>query len=620
MQFIRKIKKTAILFFFCVMVPFQTSEASIHYIQSSLKQILSQYSKEILTTFSACLTVAIVSFLAFLIKKRRELRQTRKDLHTEREQHKKTRTEEARLKKLLKDEQLESDVLCKLLKQELYANTELQKELDQVTESADALVDELRRQQLEFEEGEHFLEENEEKLRKELDLVAFQRNQIQDGLKRVKTEHQKRLEGLPSITEHYFSKAGLIGRDLGESYLDQSMITGNKVQLSVLLLSKNELPGLIEVADEHKEQYNGYKILRRTVKPSWKNNGKALLVCVHGTFADDKSFGADESKQTTQGIIVFAKKLARLYGCSIDILSLAWSGACDYRHRKEAGRVLAHNVLLPELEENDIDKIWMIGHSYGCAVLNYAADIIRIKKDRAIDYGVFMASPISTDIPRLNEPETPQKLVSTDNTYNFKQLFQFYSPDDATQIAASVSGGGGSRRKLPVCIAYDKKNGGRLIWNVRLQVSMKEKDSKKVQCKGVDHVNIKLFTLLALPELLANIETFYLGHYDLDAMIKLKKDQNGIVSLVQDEMPLVAIRREEITCQEYLEKKGIPNVLALGLLAQSKQRSERVKRVFEDTYNRKMSAKNGGGFWEYVPRNPLRIAWNELLTAQNDTI
>lgn len=618
MQLTRKIKKTAILLFFCIMVPFHTSEASTDYIQSSLKQIISQYSKEIFTTLNACLTIAIVGIIVFLIKKRRELRQTRKDLHTEREQHEKTRTEESKLKKLLQDKQLESDVLFKLLKQESYENSELQEQLDQVTEFADVLVDRIHSQQL--EEG-YLLEENEEKLRKELDLVAFQRNQVQAGLKRVKTENQKRLEGLPPITEHYFSKAGLIGKALGKSYLDQSMITGNRIPLSVpQSLSKNELPGLIEVADEHEVQYSGYKILRRTVKPSWQNNGKALLVCVHGTFTNAKSFGADESKQTTQGIIVFAKKLARLYDCSIDILSLAWSGACDYRHREEAGGVLAHKVLLPELEKNDIYKIWMLGHSYGCAVLNYAADIIRIKKDRAIDYGVFMASPISIDIPRVDEPETPQRLVSIDKAYNFRRLLQSYSPDDATQMAASLSGGGGSRRKLPVRIAYDKKNGGMLIWNVRLQVSMEEEASKEVLCKGVDHVNIKLFTLLALPELIAEIETDYPGNFDLDAMIKLKKDQNGIVSLVPDEMPLVAIRREGITCQKYLEQKGIPNVLALGLLAQSKQHSEKVKRVFEDTYNRKIGTKNGGGFWEYVPRNPLRIAWNELKTAQDNTI
>ena len=61
-------------------------------------------------------------------------------------------------------------------------------------------------------------------------------------------------------------------------------------------------------------------------------------------------------------------------------------------------------------------------------------------------------------------------------------------------------------------------------------------------------------------------------------------------------------------------------VAIVSFLAQSKRHSKKVEMVFEDAYKRKMSAKNGGGFWEYVPRSPLRIAWNELLTAQNDTI
>ncbi len=449
----------------------------------------------------------------------------------------------------------------------------------------------------------------------QLDLLKFQRNDERFLLQNTKNKYEDLLKGLPAITDHYFYKAGLIflensDQKKNNSFLNYSVQSGVRIPLCV-----NEM-----TVDGEKKlfQYNGYNLLRRTViNQNWKNNDRVLLVCVHGTSSDDKSFGADDTMPTTQAIILFAKKLAHVYQSFVDILSFTWSGALTQTARQEAGAVLAKEVLLKELEQHDVHKIWVLGHSYGCAVLHHAA--VQMRGKRPIDYGLLIASPISTDILSVcaDEPEFIPELVSLNNAFNFKKLYHFYSSDDMTQAFGSIfgnnSGYKGRLRKWPVRISYVNNGGSRRVWNIRLQACIK-KEGQKLLDKGIDHVNIKLFTLLALPEMIALVDTKYPAHFDLEAHVPLLK-KNGAISLLPDKMPLVAIRTEEYHCLEYLKKKYVYDLVAHGILGQSKEHSQNVKKDFEKTYNREMSAKNGGGLWEYVPRNMVVRTWGELKSS-----
>ncbi len=419
--------------------------------------------------------------------------------------------------------------------------------------------------------------EQEEKESKE----AAEENQLANSLL-----GNSLLGNTPSIDEHYFASV----------IKDKSVIDPNNFTLEDF--GKKEYTVEDDQFELIPEKYQNYEIVRNLVKKNGcKSKERILLACVHGTFSSEASFGGDETRQTTQGIIKFAQKLAHTFNCSVEIISFKWSGELDQEHRKEAGSMLAQ-IIKDEVEKGGIQAIWSIAHSFGCAVVNHAAQ--ELQGTRRIDVGVQMAPPITDDISSVSKQDNLDQLSPKDEAFNFKKLYVFYSTDDATAMLGSLSRINGYKwinngRKWPVRISNDSQ-----VYNVRLQANG----------QGADHVNIKLFCMLSLPELIANIDAYYPYHYDLDANIFLN-DIEGKAIAMTDEMPLVAIRNENICYTT--ESLKVPDEID-NYLFRSLTHSNAVKNQFKEKYNRDIKDKLVGVL-DYCYLRPLRVLWNEVWTA-----
>lgn len=258
-------------------------------------------------------------------------------------------------------------------------------------------------------------------------------------------------------------------------------------------LQKDELTdGWVRIGDslnETIELFDNYAFYNVTVSPSLKKNGKIIFACVHGTFSNPASYGANGIRQTTKDLRFFAGALSKTFGRAVELISFKWSGKDDVEHRKEAGKVLG-SYLLGELGKNPQTPIWTFAHSHGANVVNFAAKKMEEQK-KSIDYAIHLGSPIS-DLRDCRGAVLP---------LNIKMLYNLYGIADSVQILGSLLAKQSTQRKA----AYNPYHGMGYC-NVRCLF------------KGVErnHFNLKR-AIKGFPQLLSIIDTYYHHHADLDA-------------------------------------------------------------------------------------------------------
>ena len=211
------------------------------------------------------------------------------------------------------------------------------------------------------------------------------------------------------------------------------------------------------------------------------------------------------------------------------------------RHGVKAVKVLADEInsyidkKKDETKENPL--LYSVTHSWGGAVMQYAAQEVYKSKKLYFDRGIQTACPVPHE-------ETSGK------TYYFKQLFQFYSTLDLTQIMGSTAtftqlfG-----RKMPV---KEKLGQDTLVWNIRMQDNGYE----------LNHLNIKWTVMEYAPQLITAIEHHYPYQFDLDANIvspeNMKKYKLDTPILMAVRNPLVRLRpmtQQEEQFNQASEKK-----------------------------------------------------------------
>lgn len=287
--------------------------------------------------------------------------------------------------------------------------------------------------------------------------------------------------------------------------------------------------------------FDNYTVYSKTFKPS-NQESKILFVCVHGTFSNDDSFGANDLKLTTRALEESARKMAMGHECAVELLSFRWSGRLKLADRAEAAQVLASYMNKRLLHEDNILRIVLFAHSHGCNVAVAAAD--RMK--RPIDIAFLAASPacdISFETKAFNEAFEYQKEV-----FNIGTIVHCYGSNDVTQIAGSLQSNASLDRKMPLRI-----NDSRKVYNINLMADGNQ----------LNHINIKYHLARHMHELLFCIKTQYPRYYDLIANV-----------FDTDEKPLLAVRHTQFS-----------DTPELFLSAQA-------EKIFKERYNTAMQQKD----------------------------
>ncbi len=418
------------------------------------------------------------------------------------------------------------------------------------------------------------LEERLEQERREKETIQNTAETLKEGVRAAKNgvqevqenviEHERQLNNRerqlnnivkgPNPHDHPFVQAGII-------QIDES--GKERVASDSLQYSLNDLPDIYEevTIDGDKDgwklvhaQYNNYRLRHKRIRPSALSRGRILLVCIHGTWSNDASFGGKDN-EPTQHIKYFGHVLAQVYDCSVDIISFTWSGALDINHRQEAAGILAKQLIKTiNTTENNTNQIWTIAHSHGCNVVNIAAEELK-NINRTIDVGIHVGSPIQ-DIKSREMPG--DVIVPEDAILNIKKIYHFYSTSDITQAVGSFET---NRRNFERRGAQFNLSGTNRIYNIRIQQDGKE----------LNHINIKLPVFSNLVTLIYEIDTYYSCHFDLDANVF----SEGLY-------PLVAIRRPE---------HCYPHVFVAPNIHRSRQRSENSTKLFSDKYGYNIADK-----------------------------
>ena len=266
----------------------------------------------------------------------------------------------------------------------------------------------------------------------------------------------------------------------------------------------------IEFENVSNKKFESYKFTSKLVRPSLQKNGVMVLMCVHGTWSNNESFGGDLDKKATINIMNFAAMLAKSYDCAVKVVSFTWSGKLSLNQRKEAGEVLAE-YFTNKNKSKFKNNVWVLTHSHGCNVVNWAAQFMKEKNcSYFFDKAIYMASPDSDK----TDSDSKDKLRFYINT-----IYNFYGTGDCSQVLASFESKGTLKRKL-----QEEVTGQSVVYNIRVQENG----------KALNHVNIKT-VIEYLPWLLHAIDTYYTCLFDLDANTFKKEDGTLLY-------PMVAIR------------------------------------------------------------------------------
>ncbi|MBT4856273.1 hypothetical protein HOM50_04320 [bacterium] len=320
-----------------------------------------------------------------------------------------------------------------------------------------------------------------------------------------------------------------------------------------------------------------------------QDQGKIMLISVHGTYAHARSFGLDNNRLNSQQIINFAKVLSIAHNKPVDLLIFEWSGKLLQEDRIKAGDVLA-GWIQPKLAHENYSEIWTVAHSHGCNVVNNMANTLKtLVPARPINVGVQIASP-KLDQP-LFDPDAPRTVSDLTKTYNFKKLYHFYSTGDNIQAAGSMeqnryfglfSPTYSADRKIQAPLLYHEN---RILYNIRIQDGDIEPD----------HILIKIPVMANLPKLLSIIDYQYPEYFDLDAALfynpliaKYPEQLRWFVTSIgkytqaNDDQPLVAIRNRESFHQGSL----LPDKIITSLNFSDEQK-ERFKKVYQRDISKK---------------------------------
>ncbi len=371
---------------------------------------------------------------------------------------------------------------------------------------------------------------------------------------------------------------------------------------NLLRIAGRPIPNAPEVGAAEQVQTDGHthELHKRIIGEGLGlDNGKIVLISVHGTFATPNAFGLDDSRLTTQQILRLAQTLALAHKKPVELLIFKWSGALKQEDRINAGETLAGWLQPRMLHDKDISEIWTIAHSHGCNVVNNMADRLKeLAPNRPIDVGIQIASP-KLDKPLFN----PDNITEDDmfKQYNFDNLYHFYSTGDNIQVGGSLeespyrglfSLSYYSDRKLPMPILTDND---RRVYNIRIQDGNFEPD----------HILIKMPVLANITNLLFIIDTEYSGFWDLDAAVfidplmekypeKLGPLRAAIEKNNKDGLktPIMVIRNRESLQQGSLSLDKIKKALRY-----SNGERENYKRIYD---GEDIGAKRSHGFLQHL--------------------
>lgn len=425
-----------------------------------------------------------------------------------------------------------------------------------------SLQNELRQTQQKLTKSEQELQnaqEINEKLKKDIeneqyasDITLHRLNDTLEQLSITSNELINASDAIQAIAggenkEHPYFKSGILnfqGQEQNINILDESLHDQQQHNL------KN-----LEITQQEKLLFKDYRFERKLFKPNFIKNGKILFVCVHGTFSDNKSFGANPDhkileekdmrklvqeqpeliKKTTKALWKDALKLATINNCAVELISFNWSGSFDPKHRLEAGKVLGNYLAFRQKNEEEIKGVWTFAHSHGCNVVNNCAEHL----DQPFDCSIYVA-PIALDKPDAKAS---------------RRALCIWGALDTTQAIGSFFNSLSFERKPQFVTEHE---------NAITHICLKENG------QDLNHVDIKLPAAEHLFDLIYSIDSKYPTYFDLDANVCDKKK------------PLLAIRHKDAATQ--------PSAIALA-------RSAVAQETFKQLYSKDFSAK---GWSRYV--------------------
>jgi hypothetical protein len=259
-----------------------------------------------------------------------------------------------------------------------------------------------------------------------------------------------------------------------------------------------------------------------TCNPTQENSDakKAVIIVIHGTFAQESDAYRDHRHPEFQHILRFAQYYADKQSTPVEVVSFGWSGQNSSDDRVRAGKELAQ---LLKNSYSDYDII-SIAHSHGCNVANVASQ--EVDATTPFNYMIQIATPVRDLIDTRFQPK------------NFNKLLQFYSTSDIVAAVGSLD-----TRKIfnrPGSMRKYAQQQGRLIYNIRTQIDAKDPGHSTI--KGENGV------INYLPEILYTLENSYFYNSDLDLNLSSSKALEDPVFL--------AIRKSS-KAEQALERAGI---------------------------------------------------------------
>lgn len=343
-------------------------------------------------------------------------------------------------------------------------------------------------------------------------------------------------------------------------------------------------------AEEQQTLKKNKTVANRMISPKHSQNLDSfqaphhiILKVVHGTFATAQSSGADLNKPFSQALDVFAKQLALAANATVKFDAFQWNSQLSLEERMQAGHDLAEEI------KNDKTElpgaiIWMIGHSHGCNVINFAAQNLK-NHSITIDNGIFLASPVLDINP----------LSCNDKSYNIQSLLNIWGSNDVTGAVGSIF----STTSTGVTSSLRKDqalNNNEIVRNIIL----------KCDGRNLNHASIKVNSMHFLAGIIQYIGNDFLiptnmilNVYDKSAIIQQHAQasssqltQSQIEEEEQDYIPIATHAQWEIQGvidnKDPLRSEQLQKMLSPGiksLLEKSIELSHENEQDFERTYN-----------------------------------
>ena len=257
---------------------------------------------------------------------------------------------------------------------------------------------------------------------------------------------------------------------------------------------KEYLDTIVEDKESEIKLKSGIKIKNFCYRPlNCSTNSKLYLFSLHGTMSSWNVFG-NSTTASSKAIRELAKELAYIYNQPVELLVVNWGGELSQKRRIKVGSLLAEYV--SQKHSNANDKIWAIGHSHGCNVINNMAEELRNHK-LSLDCALLIA-PIALDI----NPCCPTPQNKEFRPLNIKECYNFYSCGDLTQAAGSTQNGEPNCKFFPACPQCQ-------AYCIEIYPNNEE----------VDHLTIKIVVLEQLVPLMCIIKRDFPLATDLKAVL-----------------------------------------------------------------------------------------------------